>query len=341
MTDPGLYEFILNCERSVWQAVVAKDGDALSDLFSEEYIEITLAGLRVLKSEVVAESPEIDEIDSYLIDSARVVAASADCAILSYHLTIEGTCRGVPVLPKDRWVTSVWSRVGGAWKCSLFQQSHYDGAKGRNPWLSIPADEYDIHLAHPSVMQREFLDAVFADVLIEYEPQSLALLGCATGGGLQYVDADQVQRIVAVDLNSEYLEATRLRYADRLPQLQLVNVDLEACEFDTASFELIHIALVLEYVDAAVVLEKAARWLAPEGVLVVVLQLASDEVAAVSETGCESLKLLAPLMKLHDPNDIRKVASDVSLTEVNSTVERLDSGKQFYIGHFRCSSSQR
>ena len=46
-----------------------------------------------------------------------------------------------------------------------------------NPWLSIPASQYDEHLAHPAVRQREFLDGLLANVLTEYKPRCVALLG--------------------------------------------------------------------------------------------------------------------------------------------------------------------
>lgn len=102
-----------------------------------------------------------------------------------------------------------------------------------------------------------------------------------------------------------------------------------------------HCALVLEYVDPDVVLAKIARWLSPNGVLVVVLQLHSPEAKAVTETGYDSLKLLEPLMKLHEPDDIRQRAIAVGLLESASQIECLESGKQFYIGHFRFDEGQQ
>jgi len=210
-----------------------------------------------------------------------------------------------------------------------------------NPWLSIPPSEYDEHLAHPAVRQREFLDQVFCGALAEYTPSSVALLGCATGGGLENVDFKTTSRVTAVDLNPAFIDITRSRLASHLPQLELIEADLESCELDAGAYDLIHCALVLEYVDPDVVLAKIARWLSPNGVLVVVLQLHSPEAKAVTETGCESLKLLEPLMKLHEPDDIRQRAAMVKLSEAKSTVERLETGKEFYIGHFRFDERQQ
>ncbi len=203
-----------------------------------------------------------------------------------------------------------------------------------NPWLSIPARDYDVHLSHPAVKQREFLDRVFEAALSQYEPRSIALLGCAAGGGLEFVDASTTERLVAVDLNPEFIELTRSRHTSGLPQLEVINADLETYEFESESFDLVHCALVLEYVDPDKVLKQIARCLSPLGKLVVVLQLPSPSVDAITETGCERLKLLAPLMRLHEPDDIRRRAMSVHLHETSSSIEELPGGKRFFIGHF-------
>jgi hypothetical protein len=125
VTNDEIRQLALSLEHSVWQAVTEKDGATLGKLFAEEYIEVTLDGKRVQKGAVVSESPQIDEIAGYCIDSERVVVINDGCLLLSYHLTIDGTCRGVVISPPERWATSVWSRHDDSWKCSLFQQSAF------------------------------------------------------------------------------------------------------------------------------------------------------------------------------------------------------------------------
>ena len=204
-----------------------------------------------------------------------------------------------------------------------------------NQWLSIPTNEYDEHMAHQAVRQREFLDSVFEATLNQYNPTSIALLGCATGGGLQLVNARCVERLVAVDINPKFLEVTRSRFSKHIPNLQILEANIETCDLDERTFDLVHCALVLEYVDVDVVFERLAKWVSIQGVLVVVLQLASPNTSPVSDTGCGSLKLLK--MKLHNPDDIRDKARNVRLKEVSSRTEELDSGKRFYVGHFMLS----
>ena len=118
-------EELLACERRVWEAVVHQDGATLAECFSDSYMEITLDGKRVVKAAVVDESPQVDEIDRYAIDCVKYVALSSDIGMLNYHLVLDGRCRGEALQPRDRWATSIWSRNGGVWQCSFFQQSPY------------------------------------------------------------------------------------------------------------------------------------------------------------------------------------------------------------------------
>ena len=125
MTDSELHELAVSLEHSVWKAVVERDGNALRKLFADDYIEITLDGKRIEKQTVVNESPAVDQIDRYMIDSEKTVVVSQSCVILSYHLTIQGISRGITISPTERWATSVWSERHSSWQCQLFQQSPY------------------------------------------------------------------------------------------------------------------------------------------------------------------------------------------------------------------------
>ncbi len=120
-----LTQLALDLESQVWKAVVDKDGAALSRLFDDNYIEITLEGQRVEKAEVVASSPQIDDIHAYKIESPKVVTFDGNTLLLNYHLTMDGTVRGEAIEPRERWATSIWSNRNGSWLCSFFQQSPF------------------------------------------------------------------------------------------------------------------------------------------------------------------------------------------------------------------------
>jgi len=74
MSDPVL-EKLLEFEQTAWQAVVDKNGEALSDFFNSDYIEVTADGNRYRKNVIVENSPKVDDIESYKIRSARLSAS--------------------------------------------------------------------------------------------------------------------------------------------------------------------------------------------------------------------------------------------------------------------------
>ena len=121
----NLTQLAVDLETQVWKAVVEKDGSAISRLFDDNYIEVTLEGQRVEKAEVVASSPQIDDIHEYRIESPKIISFDGHTLLLNYHLTIDGTIRGAAIEPRERWATSIWSNRSGRWSCSFFQQSPF------------------------------------------------------------------------------------------------------------------------------------------------------------------------------------------------------------------------
>lgn len=203
-----------------------------------------------------------------------------------------------------------------------------------NPWLAIPATDYEGHMGSPSVGQLAYLGSVFAELLGRYAPRSLAVVGCATGNGLEHVGPNTI-RTVGLDLNPEYLETARRRFAHRLPGLELLQIDLSAPGPALEPFDLVHCALVLEYLEPAAAVTKLAGWLAPGGILSVVLQLPVPDHGPVSRTPFRSLESLAPLMRLVEPEHLGQLAAGAGLQHLESRVDTLPSGKRFHVSCHR------
>ncbi len=207
--------------------------------------------------------------------------------------------------------------------------------KTQNPWLQIPAEDYEGHMSAPNVAQLQMLNKIFIDVLNEYLPKSIAVLGCTTGNGLEHLIDKNIERIVGVDINPDYISICKKQFENKLPQLKLICADLNEVEFSNSSFSLIHAALVFEYVKVEPLLSKISRWLKPEGILSVILQLPSDTSAPVSETNYQSLKQLNSILNLIDPEDFSAVAIKKGLNEIQNYKIKLQSGKSFLVLLFR------
>lgn len=208
-----------------------------------------------------------------------------------------------------------------------------------NPWLQIPASDYEGHMGLPEVDQSAFLADVFITSLADYDSRSLLYIGCATGNGLAHIRNDKTQMLTAVDINPEYLEILRERYRHSIPCLQTVQADLNDYQGDGQRYTLIFAGLVFEYLDPRPLLEKISMWLEKAGVMVVVLQLQHRNKQKVSNTPFTSLKLLHPIMNLVSDKDFNAMAVENGLRELTGKQVTLTSGKRFYVGAYVKSSA--
>ena len=80
-----------------------------------------------------------------------------------------------------------------------------------NPWLTIPLEDYEGHMAMPDVGQAKMLANEFEELLKTYAPTSAALIGCAGGNGFEEAIKAGVTRLVGLDINPTYI--TELRRA--------------------------------------------------------------------------------------------------------------------------------
>ncbi len=204
-----------------------------------------------------------------------------------------------------------------------------------NPWLDISLQDYEGHMSLPSIGQAQMLAEQFERLMKRELPSSVAVIGCAGGNGLDRIAAGAVGRVVAVDINREYIDETSRRYSNRLPCLDLHCADVQSNTLRFEPVDLIYAALLFEYVDLSSALATLKRNCRPGGVLAAVLQLPHPDKDAVSPSPYTSLQALAPLMKLVAPAELSRHAARVGFTADESSTVELPSGKQFWLQTFR------
>jgi SAM-dependent methyltransferase len=203
-----------------------------------------------------------------------------------------------------------------------------------NPWLKIPAFEYEGHMNDPDVDQLSFLSGFFRDSLKNFDCTSVAVLGAATGNGFEHVKNDKTKRITAVDINNEYLNILKHRYGNKIAGLEIVNDDIEFLDLAQSSFTLIFAALIFEYLKPGFAIQKISKWLNFGGVCVVVLQLPGTGEKKITKTLFKSLELLDPIMNLVNPEEFKEEAKATGLKLIQERELTLPGGKSFYTGCF-------
>ena len=137
-----------------------------------------------------------------------------------------------------------------------------------NPWLTIPLDEYEAHMALPAVDQATLMADILASICETYRPPSLALLGCAGGLGLDRVNPAVVSRIVAIDINGAFAERARERYARRFHAFSAFVADIERDPLPIVPVRLAIGSLVFEYVDPGTAMRNVRALIERGGMLV-------------------------------------------------------------------------
>ena len=198
-----------------------------------------------------------------------------------------------------------------------------------NPWLKISSEDYEGHMSGKNVRQLHVLSQIFGKVISEYHPESIMVLGCTTGNGFEHFKGNE--KVIGVDINPDYLNRCRKRFTCKLPNLDLICADLNAFEYRQESFDLIHAALIFEYVDVEKLLKKISVWLKQNGYLTVVLQLESKTSSAISETEFSSLKTLLPIHNLLDPKNFVSKCNEFGFKEIEYYEADLPGDKKFAV----------
>jgi SAM-dependent methyltransferase len=205
----------------------------------------------------------------------------------------------------------------------------------QNPWLNIPLADYEAHMASPSIVQAQMLAAQFELALKKYAPKSVAVFGCAGGNGLERIDPCMAPRVVAIDINPDYIEKAHERFAARFRQFEPLVADVQSPALVFKPVDMIYAALIFEYVDSTSLFSNARRLLNPQGVLVSIVQLPGEPAAAISPSPYASLMSLVPLLRLISPDALHRAAADCGFESLASTPIHSASGKPFQLQTFR------
>ncbi len=204
-----------------------------------------------------------------------------------------------------------------------------------NPWLEIPAADYEGHMASKQVGQLQVLSRLFQVTLEAYRPSSVAVLGCCTGNGFEHINPEVTRRVVGIDINGDYLEVLKQRHGKRIDTSEIFQHNILQAPVPCPPVDLVFAALVFEYLTLPVALEHLCPLVRPGGLLIAGLQLPSEHSATITETGFSSLKKLSSIMKLVDPESFCNVASINGFEVISREEIPLLQGKKLFAGTFQ------
>ncbi len=190
-------------------------------------------------------------------------------------------------------------------------------------------------MSAPAIGQAQMLADQLEVLVKRIRPNSVAVVGCAGGNGLDRLIDNHVERVVGVDINPKYIDEVAARYAGRVNGLHLICADVQSESLRFEPVDLIYAGLVFEYVDVERTVATLKRNCRQGGVVATVLQLPSTDLAVVSPSNYKSLSQLGSVIRLVDPAHLSSISAGAGFAVSTPEIIELPSGKRFCLQTYR------
>lgn len=186
-----------------------------------------------------------------------------------------------------------------------------------NVWNTIPLEDYELHMQHETVGQLYLLNDLTKKYLGKLNPKIVMFLGIAGGNGLEHIDNKVTSQVFGIDINQNYLNETKKRFKDQIPNLSLINIDISSRKTKKITkANLIWAALIFEYVETDTCFEFINSNIQENGYLIVTIQ-ENNGVSSVSQTGIETIKSAGLIFRLISESDLVSVADKFGFCKID------------------------
>jgi SAM-dependent methyltransferase len=200
-----------------------------------------------------------------------------------------------------------------------------------NPWTVVPAVDYERHMGPEGLDVLAPLSQLFQEAYLSAQPDRVLVLGCATGNGLEHVNPAVTQKVTGVDVNLQYLGVARQRFLHLGAKLELFCCEAERFRAPPGSFDLVHAALVFEYLHPEPLVRRIAEWLGQTGSCSVVLRLPGGEPPAPPT---KTLQLIEKATKLVPPEELTRLFEHYGLGRRRARTVPVKHGARLWAGVF-------
>jgi Methyltransferase domain len=199
-----------------------------------------------------------------------------------------------------------------------------------NPWLSIEISDYVNHMSSPEVGQYQLINECFKNMVEKYSPKKIFIPGCTIGNGFEHIKWEQMERVIALDINAEFLEILKRKFPDQ-NKLEILNMDFQNYQASKEKFNLIFVALFFEYIELAPALLKIKELMSDSSILFTIIQLPEENQSKVSKSKYKSLEKLNPYINLVSIEEYEKEIESAGLKLISKKSRTLLNGKSFYL----------
>jgi hypothetical protein len=195
-----------------------------------------------------------------------------------------------------------------------------------NIWEKVPLEDYEKHMSHETVGQQQLLSELTRKYLQRLTPKTTMFLGVSGGNGLEHIDTTITDKVYGIDINKEYLLKTKIRFENRIEDMELLNLDISTNFTEIARVDFIWAALILEYVKMDDCFKFIINNIQDNGYVVITIQV-NNGVSSISKTGVETVKLVGQIFKPVDSKDLLVFADRFGFLIIESEDNLLPNGK--------------
>ncbi|MCM1047235.1 MAG: class I SAM-dependent methyltransferase [Clostridiales bacterium] len=195
-----------------------------------------------------------------------------------------------------------------------------------NPWEEISLSDYENHMKLDSVLQLQNLNQMMENQFNNYPASSVMILGIAGGNGLEHINRNKFTQVYGIDINHEYLEAVKERYADISDILECIQLNLLEETDKLPKAELLIANLLIEYIGYDC-FQKAVKQAAPEYISCII-QINADD-SWVSDS--PYIHAFDDLDKVHhqmNENSLIQSMQSIGYEKIAQTEKPLPNGKK-------------
>lgn len=203
-----------------------------------------------------------------------------------------------------------------------------------NPWKEVDLDDYESHMSLDSVAQLQALNDMTGEQIYDYDVRDVMIMGVAGGNGLNHIDKEKIRRVYGVDINGDYLNKCRERFAALGDTLVTVQADLTDETTELPHADLVIANLLLEYVGYAS-FARNIRHIAPQYVSVII-QINEGEGFVSDSPYLHSFDKLNEVYNHIDDAGLTEVMAQIGYNLIKTLKRALPNGKalerlDFYI----------
>ena len=177
------------------------------------------------------------------------------------------------------------------------------------------------------------LSDLFKRVLDYCRPRSVAVLGVAGGNGLERIESKITKRIVALDINPQYLDAVQKRFAT-LPGLELHCADSNSEQLHISRRNWCTLRRFSNTPNCAITSTMLYLWSCQEARLSIVLQLASELEQSVAVTEYSSMQTLKEHFALINVGEFCRLLEQKGFHLLERLNQSPPGGKGLWLGIF-------